>query len=88
MESKKKYEKNYKCGGKILCGRARILIKEVAQAIPSYTVSIFRLPQTLCNKLRSMIVRFWWGGSEEANASIGGSAISFVGRNTKFKRYS
>lgn len=46
-------------------GGREILIKAVAQAIPSYTMSIFRLTQALCNKLRLMIVKFWWGGSEE-----------------------
>lgn len=42
-----------------------ILIKAVAQAIPSYTMSIFRLPVTFAKALKSMIVDFWWGATAE-----------------------
>ena len=38
-----------------------ILIKAVAQAIPNYTMSCFKLPYTLCEELTSMIRNFWWG---------------------------
>lgn len=36
------------------------LIKTVIQAIPSYIMSIFMLPKTFCNKIASLIARFWW----------------------------
>ena len=32
-----------------------ILIKEVAQAIPTYTMSVFKLPNTLCDEMTSMV---------------------------------
>ena len=35
-----------------------ILIKVVAQAIPTYTISCFKLPDTLCEELMSMIRNF------------------------------
>ena len=38
-----------------------ILIKAVAQAIPTYTISCFKLPDALCEDLTSMIHNFWWG---------------------------
>ena len=38
-----------------------ILIKAVAQAIPTYIMSCFKLPDTLCEELMSMIRNFWWG---------------------------
>ena len=32
-----------------------ILIKAVAQAIPTYTMSVFKLPNTLCDEMTSMV---------------------------------
>ena len=38
-----------------------ILIKAVAQSIPTYTMSVFQLPLKLCDELDSMCAKFWWG---------------------------
>jgi len=38
-----------------------ILIKVVVQAIPTYTISVFQLPKTLCNSINLMTSQFWWG---------------------------
>ena len=38
-----------------------ILIKAVAQAVPAYTMSCFRLPTALCEELTGMVRNFWWG---------------------------
>uniref|UniRef100_A0A5B7C6K9 Reverse transcriptase zinc-binding domain-containing protein n=1 Tax=Davidia involucrata TaxID=16924 RepID=A0A5B7C6K9_DAVIN len=43
-----------------------VLIKAVAQAIPTYMMSCFKLPVTICDAINKMICNFWWGqkGSE------------------------
>ena len=37
-----------------------VLIKAVAQAIPTYAMSVFKLPTNLCNARQSIINQFWW----------------------------
>ena len=38
-----------------------ILIKAVAQAIPTYSMNCFKLPIGLCNENEGLIRKFWWG---------------------------
>ena len=38
-----------------------VLIKAVAQAVPSYTISCFKLPNALCDEMTGMMRQFWWG---------------------------
>ena len=38
-----------------------ILIKSIAQAIPTYTVGIFKIPKALCDTLNSTLAKYWWG---------------------------
>lgn len=38
-----------------------ILIKAVAQALPTYTLTCFKLPLTLCNEIESFIRKLFWG---------------------------
>ncbi|KAH9671372.1 reverse transcriptase domain-containing protein [Citrus sinensis] len=42
-------------------GGNETLIKPVAQAIPAYAMSVFRLPTTLCEDIRRVIAGFWRG---------------------------
>jgi len=36
-------------------------LKAVVQAIPTYSMSVFQLPTTLCKDLQGLMQRFWWG---------------------------
>lgn len=42
-----------------------VFIKAVVQVISTYTMSCFKLPDSLCEELTSMIRNFWWGQKKE-----------------------
>uniref|UniRef100_A0A2N9G5T2 RNase H type-1 domain-containing protein n=1 Tax=Fagus sylvatica TaxID=28930 RepID=A0A2N9G5T2_FAGSY len=42
-----------------------VLIKVVAQAIPAYSMSCFKLPIKLCHDLEALIRRFWWSNNPD-----------------------
>ncbi|XP_048444673.1 uncharacterized protein LOC125479438 [Pyrus x bretschneideri] len=48
--------------GKCLSGVGReLLVKVVAQALPTYAMNCFVLPKTFCDELHQLMARFWWG---------------------------
>ena len=48
--------------GKMLSRAGKeVLIKAVAQSIPTYSMGVFQLPKKLCDELDSMCAKFWWG---------------------------
>ncbi|KAK2647606.1 hypothetical protein Ddye_015095 [Dipteronia dyeriana] len=42
-------------------GGKEVLLKAVIQSILTYSMSLFRLPQSLMNDLHQLSARFWWG---------------------------
>jgi len=37
-----------------------VLLKAVVQAVPTYSMSVFLLPTTLCKDLNRLMQQFWW----------------------------
>ena len=44
-----------------------ILIKAVAQSIPTYAMSCFDLTKGFCDELSTMIARYWWSQQDKVN---------------------
>ena len=44
-----------------------IMIKVVAQAIPTYAMACFDLTQGLCQEISSIIGRYWWSQQDKIN---------------------
>ncbi|XP_042939580.1 uncharacterized protein LOC122274622 [Carya illinoinensis] len=42
-----------------------VMIKSVLQAIPAYTMSVFKMPSMLLKEIESMIAKFWWNHRKE-----------------------
>ncbi|XP_024042628.1 uncharacterized protein LOC112099434 [Citrus clementina] len=49
-------------------GGKEVLIKAVAQAVPAYAMSVFKLPVGTCNDIQKVIARYWWGSKEDKRA--------------------
>lgn len=45
----------------VSCAGREVLIKVVAQAIPTYAMSVFKFTKDLCCSIQSSILRFLWG---------------------------
>lgn len=44
-----------------------IMIKAVAQAIPTFAMGCFDLTKGLCDKISSMVAKFWWSQQDKDN---------------------
>jgi len=52
-------------GREASCEGREVLLKSVAQAVPTYSMSCFLLPVDTCKKMRSVIANYWWGSSAD-----------------------
>lgn len=42
-----------------------VLIKSVAQAVPNYVMSCFKIPIGCCTRMEQMMRNFWWGSGDD-----------------------
>ena len=45
-------------------GGREVLQKGVIQPIPSYAMSVFKLPKQICNSITTTMSKYWWGVDE------------------------
>ena len=45
---------------KLLSKASKEVLIKAAQAIPTYSMSCFKIPDSLCDELTSLIRNFWW----------------------------
>lgn len=48
----------------------RVLINSTAQSLPNYIMSTFNIPNKVCDKLDSLIKRFWWKPKQQDSKFI------------------
>lgn len=46
------------------------MIKLVLQAIPSYVMSTYLLPTSVCEEIEKMMNSYWWGSNGANNKGI------------------
>ena len=39
---------------------SEVLIKTVTQAIPTYSMSMFKIPKKICDDINSVLAKYWW----------------------------
>ena len=42
-----------------------VLIKTIAQAIPTYSMSLFKIPKTFSDGINSALSKYWWGQTND-----------------------
>jgi hypothetical protein len=48
-----------------------VLIKAVAQAIPTFVMGCFDITKEMCDQISTMIGRYWWSNQDKDNKFIG-----------------
>lgn len=46
-------------------GGKEVLIKSIAQSIPTFAMMVFKIPKNVCKGITDTISQFWWGDDNE-----------------------
>ena len=46
-------------------GVKEVLIKSIAQAMPTYAMMVFKISKKICKGMTNAISHFWWGDDDE-----------------------
>ncbi|XP_031120805.1 uncharacterized protein LOC116024042 [Ipomoea triloba] len=62
-----KIKQRFSSWNKRLISRAgkEVLLKSVAQSMPTFSMSVFLLPQSICQSIERAMNRYWWGSGED-----------------------
>jgi len=47
-----------------------VLIKAVAQAIPTFAMGCFDITKDLCDDISNMICKYWWSNQDKENKML------------------
>lgn len=51
---------------KFLSGAGKhVMLQSVLTALPTYSMSSFKIPKSLCNRIQSILTRFWWDSAPD-----------------------
>ncbi|KAK2645834.1 hypothetical protein Ddye_021029 [Dipteronia dyeriana] len=50
---------------RVIVSGKEVLIKDVLQSIPAYSMGLFKMPVGLLKEIQRLCNRFWWGSTEE-----------------------
>lgn len=54
-------QRSHSWASKLLSGAGKmVLLKAVLAAMPTYSMTCFKLPQSLCKQIQTVMTRFWW----------------------------
>ena len=44
-----------------------VMLKSVAMAMPTYTMSCFKMPKKICKEINAVMANYWWGEANGRN---------------------
>ncbi|XP_027156321.1 uncharacterized protein LOC113757111 [Coffea eugenioides] len=59
-----------------------VMLKAVAYALPTYTMSCFKIPKRMCKDINSIVANYWWGEANGRN-KMHWSSWSNISRDRK-----